>query len=364
MKWFKHFTNASSNNKLTKVRMRYGAEGYAIYWYCLELIAGDLGESKDINFDLNHDAEVIGFNLKIDQLRVEEIMKYMISIGLFAEMNGVISCIKLAKYLDIKTTSNESIKKIINAVKTDSGDRSGYLYLMLASFDGYPKEVKIGRSTNPWARLPEIHRSREKEGFSVTLLATFKTDDCIFLEKALHDSFKHINIKNEWFQYVDHIKSLAESINKEEFSSNDDLLRSHYVANSSATTSGLDEIRLDKNKPLNPIDTNVSIARNEDHIPDAPHREVISLYAKHLPMGIQPKSWDGARAAALKIRWREKKERQDLSWWNRFFGYIAKSDFLTGRVTPKNGKPFEIDLPWILKKENFDKIIDGKYDNR
>ncbi len=178
MKWFKHFTNASANNKLTKVRMRYGAEGYAIYWYCLELIAGDLGESKDINFDLNHDAEVIGFNLKIDQLRVEEIMKYMISIGLFAEINGVISCIKLAKYLDIKTTSNESIKKIINSVKTDSGDRSGYVYLMLASIDGSPKEVKIGRSTNPWARLPEIHRSREKEGFEVTLISTFKKENC------------------------------------------------------------------------------------------------------------------------------------------------------------------------------------------
>ena len=266
MKWFKHFTNASSNNKLTKVRMRYGAEGYAIYWYCLELIAGDLGESEEITFELKHDAEVIGFNLKIDQMRVEEIMKFMVSIDLFGQTNGVISCIKLAKYLDKKNTRNQYIHNVIDKFKDSKS----------VADNG----VNVA----------------DKSGQSVTIPAR------------------------------------------------------------------REEIRLDKNKTF--IDTNVSIVGNEKQIPDAPHKEIISLYTKHLPMGIQPKSWDGARAAALKTRWREGKKRQDLAWWDRFFAYIAKSDFLTGRVTPKNGKPFEIDLPWILKKENFDKIIDGKYDNR
>jgi hypothetical protein len=117
MKWFKHFTNASTNNKLSKLRMRYGADGYAIYWYCLELIAGNLGESDEINFDLKHDAEVIGFNLKVDQIRVEEIMNYMVSVDLFNESDGVISCIKLAKYLDKKNTRNAYIHEIIDKTK-------------------------------------------------------------------------------------------------------------------------------------------------------------------------------------------------------------------------------------------------------
>lgn len=97
--------------------MKYGCEGYAIYWYCLELIAGDLGEKDNINFDLKHDAEVIGFNLKIDQLKAQEIMSYMVSISLFEESEGVISCIKLAKYLDKKSTRSEYIHKIIDASK-------------------------------------------------------------------------------------------------------------------------------------------------------------------------------------------------------------------------------------------------------
>lgn len=250
--------------------MRYGAEGYAIYWYCLELIAGDLGESEEITFELKHDAEVIGFNLKIDQIRVEEIMKYMVSIDLFGQSNGVVYCIKLAKYLDKKNTRNQSIHRIIDQSKTDTEE-----------------DENVADKSRTVA---------DKSGRSVTNPARGE------------------------------------------------------------------ESRLEEN--ITSIDTNVSIVRNENHIPDAPHREIISLYAKHLPTGIQPKSWDGARAAALKSRWREGKKRQDLAWWDRFFGYIAKSDFLTGRATPKNGKAFEIDLPWILKKENFDKIIDGKYDNR
>ncbi len=115
MKWFKHFSNAHDNNKLTKVRMKYGADGYAIYWYCLELISGDLGQSEKINFDLAHDAEVIGFNLKVDTLRVEEIMKFMVNLGLFEDIQGTISCLKLAKYLEKKTTRNATIHKIIDA---------------------------------------------------------------------------------------------------------------------------------------------------------------------------------------------------------------------------------------------------------
>ena len=115
MKWFRHFSNAHDSKDLTKVRLKYGAEGYAIYWYCLEVIAGDLGSDENITFELKHDAEVVGLNLKIDQVRVEEIMGYMVQIGLFERSNNTITCLKLAKYLDKKNTRNNEIHKIIDA---------------------------------------------------------------------------------------------------------------------------------------------------------------------------------------------------------------------------------------------------------
>lgn len=123
MKWFKHFTNAHNDNALTKVRMRYGADGYAIYWYCLELIAGDL-DSHKANFELSHDAEVIGFALKIDQLRVEEIMTYMVNLGLFESNNNVITCLKIAKFLEKKSTRNPQIHAIIDKVAAENPEMS------------------------------------------------------------------------------------------------------------------------------------------------------------------------------------------------------------------------------------------------
>jgi len=113
-------------------------------------------------------------------------------------------------------------------------------------------------------------------------------------------------------------------------------------------------------KPIiKPIDTNVSIV--SDGIPDCPHQDIIILFEKNLPMGVQPMSWDGARATTLKARWREDKKRQSLEWWGKFFVYISTSDFLTGKVSTKDRKPFEISLPWIIKPENFNKIIEGVY---
>jgi hypothetical protein len=92
-----------------------------------------------------------------------------------------------------------------------------------------------------------------------------------------------------------------------------------------------------------------------------PHQEIINLYSKNLPMGIQPKTWAADRASKLKARWREDSKRQNLEWWDKFFRYIANSEFLTGKVHSGDRKPFEISLDWIVTAKNFANIIDGKY---
>lgn len=120
MKWFKHDSNAHTDAKLQKVLMRYGAEGYATYWYSLELIAGKV-DAKNITFELEHDAEIIGHVLKIDQLRVEEIMLYMTEVGLFDNSNGVITCLKMATRLDDTTSRHPLIKQILNKINGAKG---------------------------------------------------------------------------------------------------------------------------------------------------------------------------------------------------------------------------------------------------
>jgi hypothetical protein len=127
------------------------------------------------------------------------------------------------------------------------------------------------------------------------------------------------------------------------------------------------------------ITVNDSDQASPDHgiqlekIPDCPHQQIIALYAKHLPQLPQPRVWEGKRSDNLRSRWRwvltAKKSnghryahdlQSALSFFDRYFGYVAASDFLTGR----DGKWQGCDLAWLVKAENFAKVIEGKYENR
>ena len=112
MKWFKHDSNAHIDAKIKKVKHKYGITGYGLYWYCIELIAGAL-DSKNITFELEEDAEIIALEWSLDQLKVQEIMEYMVSIGLFENSDGHITCLKLAKRLDDTNSKNPEIRRIL-----------------------------------------------------------------------------------------------------------------------------------------------------------------------------------------------------------------------------------------------------------
>lgn len=99
--------------------------------------------------------------------------------------------------------------------------------------------------------------------------------------------------------------------------------------------------------------------------PACPHEKIIAAYHEHLPMGrqVNPKVWNGQRKQHLQARWREDKERQHVEWWSKFFGYCAKSAFLTGKVQPRQGRSaFQVSLDWIISPSNFAKIIEGAYE--
>lgn len=96
---------------------------------------------------------------------------------------------------------------------------------------------------------------------------------------------------------------------------------------------------------------------------ECPHSEILKLWAQHMPAARQPAEWTPARQTLLRTRWREKPNRQNLQWWERFFVYVSTSEFLTGRIHTPGRKPFEISLDWLLKSEHFLKTIEGGYHN-
>ena len=103
MKWFKHSASSNVDAKLQDLALEYGFEGYGVYWYCLELIAGNV-EPENLTFELEHDARLIARYGGIGVQKVEEIMKYMIKLELFECSNGRITCLKLAKRADDYTS--------------------------------------------------------------------------------------------------------------------------------------------------------------------------------------------------------------------------------------------------------------------
>ena len=97
--------------------------------------------------------------------------------------------------------------------------------------------------------------------------------------------------------------------------------------------------------------------------PNCPHEEIINLYHELLPASPRIKDWTPARAASLKARWNEETDRQTLDYWRRLFDYISGIPFLTGKVTSNGRKPFVITLDWLVKSENFAKVLEGRYED-
>ena len=116
MKWIKHDTDANQDAKLQNVLLDYGLEGYGLYWYCIELIAGKV-DKDNITFELEHDARIIARNVGCTSQKVEEMMRYFVELGLFESSQGTITCLKLARRLDKSMTSNPEMRKLIESVR-------------------------------------------------------------------------------------------------------------------------------------------------------------------------------------------------------------------------------------------------------
>ena len=115
----------------------------------------------------------------------------------------------------------------------------------------------------------------------------------------------------------------------------------------------------------------------DDGVPPCPFDKLIDSYKKHLPElpDVRRSLFAGGKnGKAMRSRWRwvltAKHERgprigerlaesaQDgIAWFDRYFAYVADSDFLTG----KSGAFTGCDLGWLVNAANFEKVLSGKY---
>lgn len=104
---------------MQNVLLDYGLEGYGLYWYCIELIAGKV--SKDnITFELEHDARILARNTGSTIQKVEEMMRYFIKHGLFESSDGVVTCLKLARRIDQSMAGNAQMRAVISGIRNNT----------------------------------------------------------------------------------------------------------------------------------------------------------------------------------------------------------------------------------------------------
>jgi len=116
MKWYKHDSDANMDARLQEVLLDFGLEGYGLYWYCLELITNKV-TSENITFSLEHDARVISRNTGSSVQSVETMMRKFVSLGLFEDTDGTVTCLKLAKRLDKSMTNSPNMREFISNVR-------------------------------------------------------------------------------------------------------------------------------------------------------------------------------------------------------------------------------------------------------
>jgi len=157
-----------------------------------------------------------------------------------------------------------------------------------------------------------------------------------------------------------------------------------HTEHEACTKRGADVPRIEheQSTPQTPdtrLNTEAKASLSSAELPDCPHELLIDLFEKHLPALAQPKKslWRaGKNAPALKARWRwvmtamhEKGERkghrlattkdEGIAWFERYFAYVARSEFLTGASSE-----WACDLGWLVNAANFEKVLSGNYENK
>lgn len=115
-------------------------------------------------------------------------------------------------------------------------------------------------------------------------------------------------------------------------------------------------------KPSTPVDNFFLEKEKKGKIlPDCPYAQILSEFEKILPELPQPVTLSDGRKKHVLARW---KENPEIGYFLQVFHGVQQSDFLMGRRLDKNQRPWRASFDWIMTARNWEKIVDGNYDNK
>lgn len=240
----------------------------------------------------------------------------------------------------------------------------GVYCLMLDVY--YTSEKALPVDTRAVQRLVNARSDDERGAVDVVLQEFFELHADGWHQSRCDEEIHHKQAKGETNKVIGRMggrpKTITDSV----------LSESESLKTESETVSANETERNPSHKPVTSnTDTDVSVAA----VPACPHRTLLELFAKHLPELPQPKPelWAGKNADNMRARWKwaltakttkGKRYAVDapdaVGFFERYFAYVATSDFLSGR----NGKWTNCDLGWLMKADNFAKVLQGNYENK
>ena len=134
--WFKHDIDARNDDKIVRLRMDMGAEGYGIYFMILELLANSEG------YKLSDNYKVIAYRINSTEELVEQVVQ---SYGLFEFEND---------FNDLKFFYSPRLKKHMEEVLATSEKRAAAGRVSAAKREG-------GKETSDMWKVPTIDEVKE-----------------------------------------------------------------------------------------------------------------------------------------------------------------------------------------------------------
>lgn len=131
-------------------------------------------------------------------------------------------------------------------------------------------------------------------------------------------------------------------------------------------------LSLPKQYPQNTI-TKAITKDNSEHALACPYQELINLYHECMPDNPKCKVLNNTRKGLMKQRWKEaakltckpfgyKTIDDGIKSWKEFFQICSLSNFLTGKVKPKDGgKVFFATIDFIFSPSGFAKTLENNY---
>jgi hypothetical protein len=315
MRWFKHISLAHDDETMSELMDQFGAEGYGVWWIVLEKIAHVMDET-DRSF-ARYSVKVWASFARVSTKKFQNIIKFL-------EKN--------------KTFSTEIDKEYltINCPK------------LLKYRDEYTKKVR-----NKDTKAPDKLRSESGQTPSQDTDTESDTDSNTDLDLLLNLSDDKLRVVGDNSPTTN---GNIVSIKKNEKEVNDE-------KNKSTKSGQIASSRGDRNSG------NVVVAEEvlesseslkiKNTTPACPHEEIIALYHEMLPTCKRILLWTESRKANLRQRWREYPE---MNLWRQYFEIVARSKFLTGQTTNKDGRTFVACLDWLIKPANFAKVLERRYE--